>query len=431
MYLRLHYVKSKDNVLADSASRMQWTIFWDNFDTYHGFADYRAARLKQNAEQANDPTAILPKKIQMAIGNLKNKAYEASTIKGAESAWQPWCKYMMDCNRDPMLKPDDPNYQVYLTGFKAALAQGMYAELTTAGSVSTYYNQVISILNSKEISKIDRAVSRGMQKELACNKRIDEPFMISYMCSMYEHLDLTNLKKVRNLLAYSFLGFSIQRSQACTNKNSQPTGQTKQEEKFFTDRTLLTQDVELDTENWTVWWALKHSKGDPFGKRKGKDGNDWTATAGCRRPTHPIDIFRLTQVYCKLMGIKLNEKCNRKAQPFKNQAGRKPAAMIPFFQQLDANGRPTGKALTYAVLLKELRNDLADIADIYPELTDTAPLFGLHCFRRFGATLAKTNGVPDDITQYLGRWISDCFQRYFLFSDDDKIAMSRSMLGAA
>ena len=131
------------------------------------------------------------------------------------------------------------------------------------------------------------------------------------------------------------------------------------------------------------------------------------------------------------MGIKLNEKCNRKAQPFKNQAGRKPAAMIPFFQQLDANGRPTGKALTYAVLLKELRNDLADIADIYPELTDTAPLFGLHCFRRFGATLAKTNGVPDDITQYLGRWISDCFQRYFLFSDDDKIAMSRSMLGAA
>ena len=101
-------------------------------------------------------------------------------------------------------------------------------------------------------------------------------------------------------------------------------------------------------------------------------------------------------------------------------------------QQLDAiNGRATGKALTYAVLLKELRNDLADIADIYPGLTGTAPLFGLHCFRRFGATLAKTNGVPDDITQYLGRWISDCFQRYFLFSDDDKIAMSRSMLGAA
>ena len=73
---------------------------------------------------------------------------------------------------------------------------------------------------------------------------------------------------------------------------------------------------------------------------------------------------------------------------------------------------------------------MADLADTYPELGETAASFGLHCLRRFGATLAKTNGVPDDIIQYLGRWASACFQRYFMFGDDDKVEMSRSMLGS-
>ena len=48
--------------------------------------------------------------------------------------------------------------------------------------------------------------------------------------------------------------------------------------------------------------------------------------------------------------------------------------------------------------------------------------------RRFGATLAKCRGIPDDLTQHMGRWVSDCFQRYFLFSDDDKTEMNKRLL---
>ena len=84
--------------------------------------------------------------------------------------------------------------------------------------------------------------------------------------------------------------------------------------------------------------------------------------------------------------------------------------------------------MTYAATLKELKNDVRSLSDTYPELAETWQSFGTHCFRRFGATLCKVGGIPDDITQYLGRWVSDCFQRYLMFSDDNKVEMSRAMV---
>ena len=208
--------------------------------------------------------------------------------------------------------------------------------------------------------------------------------------------------------------------------------------------TLLFDDVVLDEQTWSVRWALKRSKGDPFGKRKGKDGKDWTVTAGSRQPSHPIDIFRLTRLYIELMsGHNQSNKCNRKHNC--NSIGKlnkshligrqtklspSPATANPFFQTLDGNGSPTGKPLGYRALLNELKRDLGAISDVHTELEETAVNFGLHCFRRFGATLCKAGGLPNDITQYLGRWCSDCFQRYWIFSDEDKLDMSRQMIAA-
>ena len=156
---------------------------------------------------------VLPDKIQMAVIECTSKAYASSTIKNSNSAWKPWCQYMTDCGRSPYLHSDDPHYRVFLTGFKASLATGLYANLTTASSVTAYYNQIITILTSQDIVKINRAVGRGMQKELADNKRFQEPFLLSYYGTMYERLDTQDLRQVRNLLAYSFLGFSLSRSQ--------------------------------------------------------------------------------------------------------------------------------------------------------------------------------------------------------------------------
>ena len=64
--------------------------------------------------------------------------------------------------------------------------------------------------------------------------------------------------------------------------------------------------------------------------------------------------------------------------------------------------------------------------EYFPEL-DAAD-YGTHTFRRFGATYAKCQGIPDDLIKLMGRWVSDCWQRYLMFSDEDKVQMSRDML---
>ena len=99
---------------------------------------------------------------------------------------------------------------------------------------------------------------------------------------------------------------------------------------------------------------------------------------------------------------------------------------IPFFQSFDTSGNPTGKAMLYGELLRELKKDLADVTDTFPELVPDD--YGTHAFRRMGASIAKCNGVPDDLIQYMGRWVSQCFQRYFIFSDNEKMRLNGMIL---
>ena len=100
---------------------------------------------------------------------------------------------------------------------------------------------------------------------------------------------------------------------------------------------------------------------------------------------------------------------------------------LPFFQEIDARGRPTGKPMTYAHLLKALKDT---ITEFFPDMDATE--FGTHSFRRFGATLAKCNGVPDDLIQLVGRWVSQnpsvSNPAYFQFSDEDKVQANAALL---
>ena len=116
--------------------------------------------------------------------------------------------------------------------------------------------------------------------------------------------------------------------------------------------------------------------------------------------------------YCKLMGFPLDDKSDAYAR----------SAKQPFFQEI-SRGKPTGAPMTYSTLLAALKSDIKlDFPDLNP--AD----FGTHSFRRFGATLAKTKGVPDDMIQYMGRWLSQSFQVYFMFSDADKVDVNRDLL---
>jgi hypothetical protein len=213
------------------------------------------------------------------------------------------------------------------------------------------------------------------------------------------------LRSVRNLLVYTFLGFGIQRSQSAVIPNTKSFQNP--------DRILTCSKVRYDPARYAVWWGLTHSKGDPFGKRKGRDGIDWTVTAGCRNASHPIDPVKLYQLYCVLMGFSTDPS---------SQLSRK-QKNLPFFQELSRNGKATGTPLKYNTLLSELKRDISlHFPDIDPKD------IGTHSFRRFGATYAKTKGIPNDLIQLMGRWVSDCFQRYFMFSDSDKADMSRYLV---
>ena len=271
-----------------------------------------------------------------------------------------------------------------------------------------------SSLNKNKATAINRAVNRGIGKSLADGKKYQGSLDLSFYATLYSMVldsstKVLNLKLVRNLLVYSFLGFAIQRAQSATvntiTKLKNP------------ERVLLRRNVVIDRDRYCIWWALTHSKGDPFGRRKGKDRLDWTVTAGSRaggKHQHPIDIVALYLIYCQMMGFPADK------------TGRVPGKDLdtPFFQELDRHGRPTGEPLSYTSCLYGLK---ADIKQFFPELDPSD--YGTHTFRRFGATYAKAKGIPDDLIMLMGRWVSECWRRYLLFSDDSKVQMSRDMLG--
>ena len=323
--------------------------------------------------------------------------------------------------------PDTDTGKLYLAGFKAALADNLYdTKIGAASTVETYHNQVVWVLKQHNSHQLSRAVSRGVGKSLQDGKRYQGSLDLSFFTDLYSIVgrgqnDFLNvglgsnngprpqdeLRLIRNLLCYSFLGFTISRSQAAVVKRQQTMqGGT-------TTKYLPRKNVRFDKDRYCIWWALTFSKGDPFGKRKGKDRKDWTVTAGSRSPSHPIDIVKLYILYCQMMGFDSdpNSKLSRQQED------------APFFQQLDHAGRPTGAAFTYDSLLKELKSD---IVSYFPNL-DPAD-YATHSFRRFGATYAFCKGIPSDLVQYMGRWVSDCWQRYLLFSDDNKTDMSHKML---
>ena len=327
-------------------------------------------------------------------------------------------EYVAECNRDAWIKPASKEGKIYLAGFEAALAENLYGGNVKASStVHTYCQQVIWVLTQKDEVKVAKAVHRGVDKLLQDGKRHQGSLDITFFATLYDQFGSATatqsksvtsgqlLKSVRNLLIYTFLGFGVQRSQSAVisviNQIKNPS------------RILKFGNVRMDLSNYCIWWALNYSKGDPFGRRKGKDGKDWTVTAGCRGKTHPIDVVKLYQFYCKLMGWSLDPR----SAAFRRQQ------TLPFFQELDKRGTPTGAPLTYNSLLRALKND---VRDHFPDI-DPADI-GTHSFRRFGATYMKTKGIPDDLIQYMGRWISECFQRYFMFSDADKVDISRRMV---
>ena len=421
IYLLPCYVSTHDNTLADAASRQRWDIFNKHWPAYHGFADSRASRLQRLQEAEEGVEKILPSRVRFSVQKYQQAAYEQTTRVNARSAWKWWCEYAEECEMPtPFMDPESDEFPIYLAGFEAAVADNLYgSNVKASSSVDTYSNQVTWLLKEHRGANLRRAVSRGIHKQLQSGKRYQGSMDITFFASLYQlHSASNDIRQVRNLLAFSFLGFGLQRSQSVSVNSSCKSSALNasmfdHSSAYLQNKTLLLEDTRLDRTAYAIWWGLKFSKGDPFNKRLGKDGRDWTPTAGCQNADHPIDIVSLYIHYCHLMSFPLQ----REGREYDR------CCKLPFFQEIDARGRPTGKPMTYAHLLKALKDT---ITEFFPDMDATE--FGTHSFRRFGATLAKCNGVPDDLIQLMGRWVSQCFQSYFQFSDEDKVQANAALL---
>jgi len=326
-------------VLADAACRQLWCTFYQHFYTDPLFADCRARRLKAlKVQDSNDPLAILSSRQQLATKKFRDAAFEPATRKNAKSAWKWWVMFMDDNDGDCYIKPDDKRLPIYLAGFKASLADKLYGDVDSAGTATTYAAQVQWCLHQYHQDNLLTEVSRGIDKQLQDGKRYQGSIDITFFAELYErYANCNDIIKIRNLLVFSFLGLGIQRSQSAVVQSVSELEQ----------KTLLLEDTRLCSDSYAVWWGLKFSKGDPFGRRKGKDRKDWTPTAGYKGDKHPIDIVRLYVHYCKLMGFTLK----RTGSKFRQQRKQ------PFFQQVNRN-RPTGVPLTYRELLKDLKQTI-------------------------------------------------------------------------
>lgn len=99
------------------------------------------------------------------------------------------------------------------------------------------------------------------------------------------------------------------------------------------------------------------------------------------------------------------------------------AAMEAFLQYRIGAGRPLYRFANGTLLTRQWVSRF--LADVFPLLNN----INTHSFRIGGATAAASNGVSDAIIQTMGRWNSDCFQRYIRVSDTE-IAYSQRRMGS-
>jgi alkylhydroperoxidase family enzyme len=289
-----------------------------------------------------------------------------------------------------------------------------YSKGKAVNSLGTYTAAVNFHRDSHFERNILKNVVAGVRKEQQGQSKPKRTVTMEIMCALTA-MNTTKaqadkdqrLPKLARALAYNQLGQGILRKQSAVCNS---------EAQWDAGIHLCVADVQILRDQYAVAWGLKHQKQDRFGDQLGPDGRDWVYTSGTldiNGTSSILDIFPMADSYWKLMKFDLLSENEKKVTPF---------------YQTFLFGRPTGHPMTYHQLLNQFRLDLDKLPkSSFPGLVSSE--FGLHSFRRFGATVAKLNGLPNDIIQRLGRWNSDTFLTYFVFTVEETIAWQSQLLG--
>ena len=395
-HINLIWIPRDLNVLADALSKDMISFFWSSLPSF--------VWLDTGSTSSTSPLKVLPLRVQGAVLDYKSKAYKETSDATWASGWKCWMEYCTECQVSPYSILDSDELEIYLAGFKAMLAKGAYGrgKHKSYNTTNTYISAVMKAKESRHNLLHD--VDRGIKVVHGTRERLQDPLTLEHLCTLAEFADHLSLRDVRNVVIYLFLGLGVQRSQSAVIKSTS-NWHDKQ------DLILMVDNVSIDYTKYAVRFAIHWNKTDAFGERRDEHGYDYVWCAG-KKDQPMVDIVAWVTRYAKLMRF--------------DRLSKHQAESTPFFQTVRFD-KPTGTPLTYSTVLRDFRHDLIRIQSRFPNLRPDR--LSLHSFRRLGATLAKIKGIPNDLIMFLGRWKSDTFMTYFMFDDDEQIAINSKLLG--
>ena len=87
---------------------------------------------------------------------------------------------------DIYLDPDDPQFHIYMAGFKAALAANLYdTKISCSSTCDSYSAQGSWILKQKKETRLDKDVTRGVTKQLQDNRKFTQSIDINFFGYLY------------------------------------------------------------------------------------------------------------------------------------------------------------------------------------------------------------------------------------------------------
>jgi hypothetical protein len=411
-----YYVSTHMNTLADCLSRGWYKQYATHIKDFVWPDEHKPMGAKPKVVNF-----ALPDLIEADIEHYKAQAFEKTSVTTWNSGWNAFLQYCEEAKVDPYGTYDTTDWDHVMAGFKARLGLGHYGrgKEKQTNTIISYTAAVTHFRDEYFSEHLQGWVMRGIKKEKGVSFRVKRTVTLNMSIDLMVQAQGKGLDKLRNAVAYAHLGQGLCRAQAAV---------TSTIAWWEMDRALTAADVMVDRERYAVGFALKHSKNDPFHENASKDdekGRDWVWCSGT--PDCILDIVPLVIEYQLRMGF--------------DKLSPRQLERIPFYQEISGirngksshisydvkRGQPTGRPLTYKRLLEEWRADLDSLPSLHYPVLDSKE-WGLHSWRRYGATVAKCRGVPNDIIRRIGRWRSDTFELYFTLTSDDEIAMQRQVL---
>lgn len=393
-----YFVPSEANI-ADAASRLDMERLADELTCFVWPDNGMALETPPESIGA----VVLPARVRDEVERYRGKAYAPGSLQTWSSGWAAWTQYCKECSCDPLAEYSEEEFEKLMAGFAAMLAAGAYGrgKHKAANTIGSYEEAVKHFRNRHFGRHLHADVMRGVQKVHGKTERIKRAVTLDMACKLVECADVRKLADVRNIVAYAHLGQGITRAQSAVCAVA---------ERWEASENLSVADVRVDEDRYAVGFGHRRQKSDVYRENMDESGRDWVWVAGARGCV--LDVVQVTKEYISRMGF--------------SSLTAKQQRTTPFYQDIVFN-RGTGAALTYAQLLAAFRADLGRLRDrFYPGLRPEE--YGLHAWRRFGAVTAKMSGVPDSIIKKMGRWRSQAFEAYFVFTEDDKIFWSQALL---